>query len=164
MQIQYYKYPFITISFSIFLGILFGKYLIHFPVSLWLTLIFFLIAILLFRTPVLNVLLLFTLVSAASLRYHLATELYPENHVLTQDVNLISQFEGIVIDYQYRQDHRNKYLISLRQVSNADTQYSTNGNIYLYTKKIENKYDYGDRIQVKASLELPSGKRNPATA
>jgi competence protein ComEC len=142
-------------------GILFGKYVIHFPLSIWMTFLFFFTSLAIIRTPVLNLMLLVTLISAAALRYHLATVVHPTDHITTKDVGRISQFEGVIIDYQYRNDDRNKYVVSLKKVVINDTIHSTNGQILLYTKKIQKKFHYGEGIRVQAPLEVPSIKRNP---
>jgi competence protein ComEC len=164
MQLQTYKNPFLIISLCLIIGIIAGKYLFHFPYSLWLTLLLFFLCIILSwtkHTTVLLSLLFFTLINAASLRYHLITEVFPKDHISTIKTDLTSHYEGLVIDHQYKKDHRNKYLISLKKVCLPDTHYSISGKILLYTKKIQDRYHYGDRIQVHASLDRPSAKRNP---
>jgi competence protein ComEC len=164
MQFKTYKYPFIFISLCFILGIMAGKYLIHFPHSLWLTSILFCLCIVFIRTKRTTVLIgmiFCTLICAASLRYHLTTEIFPNDHITGIKTDYVNQYEGVVIDYQYKKDHSNKYLISLNKICLPDTHLLIRGEILLFTKKIEERYTYGDRIRVHASLHYPSGKRNP---
>jgi competence protein ComEC len=164
MQLQTYKYPFLIISLCLIIGIIAGKYLFYFPYSLWVTLLLLCLCFVLSwtkRTTVLIGMIICTLISAASLRYHIITDVFPKDHITTRKTDFISQYEGLVIDYQYKKDHRNKYLISLKKVCLPDTHYITSGKILLYTKKIQERYHYGDKIQVRASLDRPSAKRNP---
>ena len=155
------KYPFLSISICIITGILFGKYVIHFPLSVWLTLLFFCVSLALFRTPVLNSMILVTLISAAALRYHVATVVHSPDHITTKKVNQISQYEGVIIDYQYKNDDRNKYIVSLKKVVIDDTIQSTSGKILIYTKNIQKKFHYATHIRVRGPLQAPSTKRNP---
>ena len=93
MQLKNYKYPFVFISICIISGIIAGKNLIIFPLSLWLTLIFFLFSLFSYwlkRTVVLNIFLGCTLICAASLRYHLSAEIFPEQHIIHQKIEYVS--------------------------------------------------------------------------
>ena len=164
MQTQTFKYPFIIISLCLICGIFAGKYVIHFPYSLWLTIIFFnlsLISSWTKRTTVLHIMIFLTLICASSLRMHLVSEVRSTDHISAVKIDKAYQYEGLVIDYQYKKDQRNKYIISIENISLPDSQVSVNGNIILYTKKIYEKYRYGDKIQVRGSLITPTGKRNP---
>jgi len=164
MQKNFYKYPLVSISFCLIIGIISGQNLISFPYSLWLTILFFLLSLfsyLIKRTKVLNIFLVFALISAAILRYHIAADLFPNDHIINKKINKISRFEGMVIDYQYRKDHRNKYMVKIEKIFYQNSEQNTTGRILLYTKKISQKFTYGDRIQVNVLLQRPSGKRNP---
>jgi competence protein ComEC len=101
------------------------------------------------------------LLSSASLRFHLATEVFDENHISRLETRKIKQFRGLVIDYQHKKNNRNKYIISVETLSFADSQYTASGKIILYTKKLNQKFYYGDRLQVDGALIVPSGIRNP---
>jgi competence protein ComEC len=52
-------------------------------------------------------------------------------------------------------------MLKIEKVYDEGGDQITCGKILLYTKKIEEKFKYGDRIRVMARLERPSGKRNP---
>jgi len=164
MQINIYKYPFVVISFCLIIGIISGKNIILFPTSLWLTIIFFLFGLFSYwikRTKVLNILLICALICAATLRYHLSADIFPEHHIINLNVINTSSFEGLVIDYHYKKNHRNKYLINVEKIYQEDTDKFACGKVILYTKKVNKKFKYGDRIRVNTSLEKPLGKRNP---
>ncbi|MEE9117405.1 MAG: DNA internalization-related competence protein ComEC/Rec2 [Calditrichia bacterium] len=164
MQINIYKYPFVIISVCFIIGIITGHYFISFPYSLWSTILFFLLSLFSYwtkRTKVLNILLVCALISAAILRYHLAADIFPKHHIINKKIESISCFEGLVIDYQYKKNHRNKYLLKIEKICQEDRDQFTCGEVLLYTKKIQTEFKYGDRIRVKTILEIPSGKRNP---
>ena len=113
MQLHNYKYPFAVISVCLIIGILIGTNAISFSMSLSLTIIFFIFSLLTYmvkRTKVLNVFLICMLICAASLRYHLASDIFPSHHIVNRNIENIVGFEGSVGDYQYTKDHRNKYL------------------------------------------------------
>ncbi|MCK4559001.1 MAG: DNA internalization-related competence protein ComEC/Rec2 [Calditrichia bacterium] len=164
MQINIYKYPFVIISVCFIIGIITGPYFISFPYSLWSTILFFLLSLFSYwtkRTKVLNIFLVCAIISAAILRYHLAADIFPKHHIINKNIESISCFEGLVIDYQYKENHRNKYLLKIEKIYHEDMDQFTCGKVLLYTKKMQKKFKYGDRIRVKTILEIPSGKRNP---
>jgi len=164
VRLTRYKYPFVFISFCLIIGIIAGKNLIFFPFSLWLTLIFFLLSLFLYwlkRTVVLNVFLVCTLICAASLRYHLSADSFPKHHLIHMKIENVSGIEGMILDYQYKKNHRNKYILKIEKIFNKDTARYSYGKTIFYTKKLEEKFTYGDRIRVYTSLEKPAAKRNP---
>jgi len=164
MQINRYKYPFVFIAFCLIIGIISGKNLIHFPLSLWLTITFFLFSLFLHkikRTKVLNIVLVCALISAGILRYHLAANIFPNHHIINLGIKNILWIEGVILDYQYKKNNRHTYVLNIESAYGEDTIRSTCGKILLFTKKLEKKYTYGDRIRVNVSLEKPIGKRNP---
>ena len=164
MQLFFIKHPYFYIALCLITGILIGKMLIHFPTSLWFTIVFFFSSLILYvtiRTSVLYLSIFCTLISAGSLRYHLSTEIYEQDHISAMDAGKISQFSGMIIDCQYGKDNRNKYVVSIEQGLIENTLNPICGKIILYTKSVQHNYEYGDRIQVKAALQIPTGKRNP---
>ena len=164
MQVNNYKYPFVFISVCLIIGIIAGTHIISYPDSLWLTIIFFILSLLSYwtkRTKVLNIFLMCSLIFAAALRYHIATVIVPTDHIIFTKIDNTSCFEGLIIDYQYRKDHYNKYVLQIEHIIRNDTVRKSCGTIILYTQKFNKQYHYGDRIQFKTLMERPSGKRNP---
>jgi competence protein ComEC len=164
MQKYLYKYPFVFISGFLIIGISTGEKLLTFPFSLWLTIIFFLLSIISYwikRTKVLNIFLICALISAANLRYHLAADIFPKHHIIIKNIENSSCFEGLIVDYQYKKNNRNRYSLQIEKIFLEDTTLYTCGKIILYTKKIERKFNYGDKIRVNTTIQKPMGRRNP---
>ena len=164
MQINKYKYPFVFIASCLIVGIVCGKNLIYFPLSLWLTITLFFFSLffqMIKRTKVLNIVLVCSLISAGILRYHLAADIFPPHHIINMNTNNISRVEGVITDYQYRKNHNNRYLLNIEKTYQGDTCFNACGKILIFTKKVEKKYNYGDRIRANLSVDKPRGKSNP---
>lgn len=164
MLINLYKYPFIIISFSLIGGILLGRFVVSYPYSLWLAILFFLICLVLTkfkRTQVLNLCIILLLCSSAMLRYHQSSEILPGNHLVTIPETQIDSCEGLITDNYYRNDSRHKYLVDVYRVWNGERASSVRGTVLVNTKGLPNRFTYGDCIRINESLKSPGQKRNP---
>lgn len=164
MQVFFSKYPFVFISFSQITGILIGRYLIPYPYSLWLSILFFIICLgvsTLKRTQVLNLSFLFLLCFSAMFRYHQACDLLPPDHLAAKSTTRIDSCEGLITDYFYSNDSRHKYLVQVYRIWHGDTAVTVDGDVLMYTKGLPVKYFYGDCIRIIGSLKNPDHKRNP---
>ena len=158
------RYPFLLIAGCLVIGIFLGRYVVEFPLSLWISIFFLLCAIFskwVKRTNVRIMCLIFALSSAAALRYHLAAEILPGNHLTQIPGEKVSCFEGLIADYQYKTDFRDKYVLDLDTIYGEVQKQPVNGKVLVFAKNIRKRFRYGDRIRIYANLNKPERKHNP---
>ena len=158
------RYPFLLIAACLVTGIFLGRYVVEFPLSLWISIFFLLCAIFskwIKRTNVRIICLIIALSSAAALRYHLAAEILPGNHLTQIPGEKVSCFEGLIADYQYKTDFRDKYLLDLDTIYGEVQKQPVNGKVLVFAKNIRKRFRYGDRIRIYANLIKPERQHNP---
>jgi competence protein ComEC len=164
MRSEIKRYPFLLIAGCLVSGILLGRYAVQFPLSLWLSIFFLLCAIIskwVKRTNVRIMCLIFALSSAATFRYHLAAEILPENHLIQVPGEKVSCFEGMIADYQYKIDFRDKYVLDHVKICGEIQKQLVSGKILIFAKNIRNRFRYGDRVRIYANLNKPERQHNP---
>ncbi len=158
------RYPFLLIAGCLVSGILLGRYVVEFPLSLWISIIFLICAILskwIKHTNVRIMCLIFALSSAAAFRYHLASEILPADHLTRIPGEKVSCFEGLITDCQYKTDFRDKYVLDLDKICGEIQNQPVSGKVLVFSKNIRKRFRYGDRIRIFTNLIKPERRHNP---
>ncbi len=159
-----HKNPFIIICIYAFAGIMGAKYLLSMNQAIITTFLFICFAVVLRlkkRTPASNFFLLLALGGAMAIRFNLSSSVLPENHLCTHNVKKIETIEGVIDDCFIRRDGRNRYILIVDKIAFSKKTLSVIGKVLLYTKNIDTKFSYGDRIRLHGQLRSPDKKRVP---
>lgn len=91
------------------------------------------------------------------------TTLVPRDHIaLIPDSSRPVTIRGILIKDPVRTAHRTELLLASRTLIAADSAHSVRGNVLVrLNRDTDQRFGYGDEIDVKGHLERPKGPRNP---
>jgi len=155
------KNPLICVLFFLLTGIIFGKYIISFPLSLYVAIIFLLLSIILRKKNTNRYLLAGLLIFAFVVRYNLAVDILSVDHLISYPVKEIRSFTGTITNCRYKENNRNQYILECDSILLQNEMTSATGKVLLRTVNIKKRLIYGSYINVKTKLEIPSAKRNP---
>jgi competence protein ComEC len=165
MGVVHQKNPLIVIFVIYAAGILAGKFVIPYPLSLWLLILSNLLLIIIFRCPFFKKYstpwILGELLLAGALRFHLAAWLLPVHHLVHQDLSWVDWVQGTVLETHYSREKGDRYLLSADSLHEIGGNKPACGKILFHVPAGMNKFHYGQRLRIFGQPETPPTQRNP---
>jgi len=159
------KNPLIAIVVTFALGITAAKFIIPYPLSLWLLISISLLTILFFLNSLLKKYIAFWLLAAlflaGTVRLHVAAWVLPGHHLLNQDLMQMDWVEGSILETHYAQEKYDCYLLAAEKLHKAGATVHVCGKILFRLPVDLRKFPYGQKLRIFGQLGIPPPKRNP---
>ena len=163
-QIKIYKYPALLLAIAFSIGIICARFFPLYPVSLWIAGLILLISLFFsgrFQTNVRNALLIALLCSCGAIHYQSVADVLDDDHIRYFNRQKIRQVQGLISDYYYQHDGRDKYLLEVEKIFTDSLTYDASGTILVRVDKFRQRFIYGDIIRLTGSLKKALPRRNP---
>lgn len=147
------------------LGLIVGYYFNISPQILFLILFVIFIAAILslcVKISLLNFVFIIAVVFAGILRYELATQVFPSNHIINfLDLDEAITIQGKVVGFSHNKKNRIEFETEVTELISQKDSIATCGKILVKLWRSNLLPDYGDQLQINGKIQEPRGERNP---
>lgn len=165
MQELHRKNPLIIVVFIFATGILTGRFILPYPLSLQLLIFSLCPALLIWRYTRFRKysvpLILAELLLAGALRFHLTAWLLPAQHLYNEDLQQIEWVQATVLETHYTRTGNDRYLLAADSIKQSGRTKGVCGKILMPLPAGAVRYQYGQKLQIYGRLDLPPARRNP---
>ena len=157
--------PALKIAAPFIIGLMLGNHIEAPPIALFLALIITtMLAVLCLRSRIHigNFLLALGLITAGMLRFGIATQLMPANHIkyfagTKEKITILCRVSG----YPQIRENGIQVEIQIDSLIIDSSIYPVYGNALLKIINFDHQFHYGDRLKIHSKLRQPDGERNP---
>jgi competence protein ComEC len=159
------KNPLILITVIFVAGILTGRFILPYPLSLWLLLILIVLPVCIWQLARFqkysSLCILAELLVAGAVRFHLAAWLIPVQHLCNQDISRIEWIQATILETHYSRAEADRYVLAANLAGQSAGNKSVCGKILMQLPAGSSGYQYGQEVRIWGRLEFPPARRNP---
>ncbi len=157
--------PAFKLTILVIIGLIIGRYINISPQLLFILVFTLFIAATLslcVKNSLLNFVLIIAVIFAALLRYELATQVFPANHIIHfLDSNKEKKVIGRVVGFPHHKSNRTEVEVEIKELLSSNYRNSTRGKVLVRFWRLNLMPDYGDQLQIIGEILEPRGERNP---
>lgn len=157
--------PAFKLAVLLIIGSTIGYYFDFSPTVLFLVLVTAFIAsiiILCVKVSVLNFVFIIAVILAGILRYELATQVFPSNHIIKfLDSKQPLTITGEVVGFSHQKKNRVEAEFEVKEIVYQGQNIATYGKVLLRLWRFDFQPGYGNRLQITGKIQEPRGERNP---